>query len=162
RWKLECLLASGVPADPSGHDQRMRSRVHPCARLLHHAGPDGRTGRPDDRVGDRERGRADDPLEFRRRSLGHPACCHLAGLRDREPGRRSWGAIRGPRVSADTPWTIERSALWIVAIAVVIFFAAPLVIIIVASFGSGSFLRFPPAALTTDYYVRLANAPQWL
>jgi putative spermidine/putrescine transport system permease protein len=57
---------------------------------------------------------------------------------------------------------VERLALWGITIAVLLFFLVPLVIIVVASFGSGSFMKFPPAALSLDYYARLASAPQWL
>jgi ABC-type spermidine/putrescine transport system permease subunit I len=73
------VFRQGVPAaHPARHHRRLPDRLHPGARLLHHAGPDGRAWRRDDGHADRARDRTLAQLA-RSGADDHRAARHHAG-----------------------------------------------------------------------------------
>lgn len=57
------------------------------------------------------------------------------------------------------PWRAVRA---LVCLVVAIYLLAPLVVVLVISFSSASFLRFPPPGYSWRWYVNLLNDPAWI
>ncbi len=57
-----------------------------------------------------------------------------------------------------TPWRLLRGALCIL---VAVYLLAPLVVVVIISFSSASFLQFPPPGLSLRWYAQLLSTPAW-
>jgi len=64
-----------------------------------------------------------------------------------------------PQLRADEVWSALRG---IVCAAIVIFLIAPMVIVVVISFSSAPFLRFPPPGFSLQWYEKVFSLPVWV
>ena len=162
-------FAAGLPAaDAAGYWGGMPARLHPGARLLHHAGTRRRRRRPDDQLFHR-------PLHNRNGQLGHglgagcgAAARHpAAGRRLRQTG--PWPASHGRNEELSgnpSPRTLSQRIAWtatiIASTLVFVFLMTPILAIMPLSFSSGSYLTYPLPGLSLRWYEDFVSSPRWM